>query len=470
MTTQSINIATQQEERKNRSLIFAGLGLLIFLVLGIWGGLPPEGERAAFIGGIVFLVLMVFVSGIATWHLMIRPLPVGHKTISRPLVNPVYRQVMAILLAISTLSLTVGGVWDEIWHRDFGLPFGEDLFWRPHLLMYGAFLIVIGLGLFGWYTIMTKGRGTLQQRFRSDPILAYLTLLGTFLIYSLPFDPLWHMIYGEDISAWSVPHIILGTTFLLVTILFLASQLSIMPKRQWSGVQNMNLMTIGLITVLSFLTPPLLQLLVLEWSMTEGTVSATSVVAQRPEWMLPALLTFATIFIANLVTHALKRVGVATLVLVVGYLFRLLLISMASNPNINAVMWLLAIPPAIGVDIVNVIGYWRTGRVPSWFISSLGGVVTSLLIGVPAINALLIIPEIGWVDLLTVIPAMLIAGAVAGWMGYMLGNFATEVDNQSEGYEVQLLQVRRALPVALILYVVFIAWFIITAVPPVDVA
>ncbi|MEL6408616.1 MAG: hypothetical protein AAFR81_29885 [Chloroflexota bacterium] len=469
MTTRTLD-APQPEETHNKSLIFASLGLLIFLVLGIWGGLPPEGERATFIGGILFLVLMSFLSGVATWHLMIRPLPEGYKSTTRPLINPVYRQVMAILLAISTLSLTIGGVWDEIWHRDFGIPFGEDLFWRPHLMMYGAFLIVIGLGFFGWYTIMSRGRGTIQQRFRSDPILSYITLLGTFLIYSLPFDPLWHLIYGEDISAWSVPHIILGATFLLVTILFLASQLSILPKRQWGSVRQMNLTTVGLIIVLSFLTPPLLQLLVLEWSQTSGTVSPTSIVAQRPEWMLPALLTFAALFISNLVTHALKRVGIAVLVLGAAFLFRTLLISMATNPNISAVMWLLVIPPAIGVDLAYLIGYWRTGQVPSWIYSVLAGTLTSIVIGLPAINAILVIPEIGWGDLFIVMPATLIAATVGGWMGYTLGNFTTEIDNQSEGYEDQLRQVRQALPVALVLYLVFLVWFIMTAVPPVDLA
>lgn len=474
MTTSSIqsdNLERQEIQDNNRhtSTIFALLGLGIFAILGIWGGLPPESERLAFIGGMVFLIAMTILSGAAVWYLMLRPLPANHKIISEPLVNPVYRQVMAILLAISAISLTVGGVWDEIWHRDFGLPFGEDLFWRPHLLMYGAFLIVIFLAVFGWFTILRRGRGTLQQRFRADPILSYITLLGTFLIYSLPFDPLWHMIYGADISAWSVPHIILGGTFLITTILFTATQLSILQKRRWQSILSFNLNDGLMIVILSFLAPPLLQLLVLEWSMTGGTVNPNSVVAQRPDWMLPTLLTLASVFIVTFVTHALKRVGVGTVILVIAFVFRSLLITLADNVQISAIMWALVIPPAIGIDIYYAYVYSRQGKIPSWIGVALAATITSTVIGLPLINRWLVIPEIAWLDLLTVVPAILIAALAASWMGSTVGNFVSQVDNRAEANQTQLAQVRRFSPVAFAAYLVFLLWFIMTAIPPVEI-
>jgi len=469
MTTHATGIESRHvTERNYTPIVFAGLSLLIFVVLGIWGGLPPEEERAAFIAGMIFLVVMSFLSGVATWHFMIRPLPDGYAAISEPLVNPAYRQVMAILLAISTLSLTVGGVWDEIWHRDYGIPFGEDLFWRPHLMMYAAFLIVIGLAVFGWFTILKRGRGTLQQRFRSDPILSYITLLGTFLIYSLPFDPLWHMIYGADISAWSVPHIILGTTFLLVTVLFLMSQLSIMPQRHWATVRQLDITTLGLMAILSFLTPPLIQLLVLEWSMASESISPNSIVAQRPDWMLPALLTFLSLFVSTLVTNALKRVGIATLVLVFAFLFRSLLITIANNAEVNATMWLLAIIPAIGVDVAYLFSYTRTGKLPSWMVVALAGSVAAIVIGTPAINEALVIPQIDPADLVTIIPTTIIAALVGSWMGTVIGHFATQMDNRAEEFEQQIQRIRRSVPVVLVVYVVFLVLFIITAAPPVN--
>ena len=49
------------------------------------------------------------------------------------------REILALILASGGIAIFIAGVWDEIWHRGYGIPFGEDLFWRPHLLMYFGF-------------------------------------------------------------------------------------------------------------------------------------------------------------------------------------------------------------------------------------------------------------------------------------------------------------------------------------------
>ena len=33
--------------------------------------------------------------------------------------------VIAALAAISGINIVIGGFWDEMWHRSFGLPFGD---------------------------------------------------------------------------------------------------------------------------------------------------------------------------------------------------------------------------------------------------------------------------------------------------------------------------------------------------------
>ena len=111
-----------------------------------------------------------------------------------------------------------------MWHRSFGLPFGEDLLWRPHLLLYFGFLSVSALAGVALLILLRgssdlQSRPSLQQRFRAQPVLGLLTLVGGFLIFAIPADPVWHTLYGEDITAWSLPHLILTISFAMIMFL-----------------------------------------------------------------------------------------------------------------------------------------------------------------------------------------------------------------------------------------------------------
>ncbi len=126
---------------------------------------------------------------------------------------------MAALLALGSLALMVGGFWDEVWHRKYGLPFGEDLLWRPHLLIYFGLLLPPALAAVSLVQIITRGEGRLPQRLRADPGMSLLVFLGVFLLLNVPADPIWHLIYGEDISAWSLPHLVLMLSAGLLALL-----------------------------------------------------------------------------------------------------------------------------------------------------------------------------------------------------------------------------------------------------------
>jgi hypothetical protein len=93
------------------------------------------------------------------WHLLFRPLPTGQTVREQP-IQASYRQALALLLGVGGYGITVGGFWDEIWHRQYGIPFGEDFFWRPHLLMYFGIGVTIVLAFAGLY-IITPGARTL---------------------------------------------------------------------------------------------------------------------------------------------------------------------------------------------------------------------------------------------------------------------------------------------------------------------
>src|SRR5262245_62142966 len=172
------------------------LGLLgavvlgVFVVFSTWSGVPTGDRALAFWIGVTVLIIMLTAFSVVVWHLLVRPLPAGQTVREQP-IKASYRLALALLLGVGRLGVSVGAFWDEIWHRQFGIPFGKDFFWRPHLLMYFGMAVAIGLAFAALYLINRQGHGTLQQRFRANPVMGLLILVGGFLIYVLPTDPIW---------------------------------------------------------------------------------------------------------------------------------------------------------------------------------------------------------------------------------------------------------------------------------------
>ncbi len=87
------------------------------------------------------------------------------------------RYRLAFVVLLSFVLLRIGASWDELWHRLYGVPFGQDLLWPPHLLMYASFLLnvaMVGIGL----SVGLRGRGSVRTRCRREPLLAALGLLA----------------------------------------------------------------------------------------------------------------------------------------------------------------------------------------------------------------------------------------------------------------------------------------------------
>lgn len=465
-----IQNATQQHNR-NDAMILAGIFLLIFVVLGVWGGLPPQEEIPFFILGIILLIIVTMASGFAAWHFLLRPLPEGLKQVDEPLISPAQRQWIAILFGVSAIGLTIGAIWDEVWHRIYGIPFGDDFFWRPHQMMYFGFLVVIGMGLFGWYLILFRAKGTLQQRFRADPIVGISVLIGTFLMYSLPVDPLWHGIYGADISAWSLPHIVLTYTFAAIAIMMATVQLSIMPKRSWASILRIEGRDVVLIIICSFVLTPTLLLLTSEWDMItpDRIANPNDMVMMRPDWMLPAFLVFCASFTAVLTNHIVQRYGAGTLAVIVSFLTRSLMLSYFSDDGISANNWLLCIPVALAIDICYAIWMRRKQQPPSYLITAAAAVMGMTLIGYPLMNRLLLFPNASLSNLPIWLVTTYVAGAMAVWLASTMGNYIASANKhpQLTANDQSMLRLRWASPVIFSAVIAFLVWFVISAAPPV---
>jgi len=443
--------------------VIAAVILAIFVGLVYWAGLPPASAMPLFVTGVAVLIGCTFAFGGVVWHLMARPLPSGHAVPSVAGLSVAQRRLLAVLVGISGINIVVGAFWDEVWHRQYGIPFGEDLFWRPHLMLYFGFLLVMGLAGAGLFMLVKQGRGSWQQRFRAQPVVGLLVLVGGFLANALPADPLWHLIYGEDISAWSLPHVILFLSFLCIIILAAAIQLSTLSEKKWSGLQRLSREEPFLFLVLSFVLLAGLQLLTTEWD--TGT---PFVMGQRPEWLLIALIGSTASFSGVLALRAMRRVGTATAIGLIALTIRMGLIAAFGYGSISANAWIISLPVLVGLDVAYALRL-RLGRgAPPWMGAGTFGALGMAAGGLPLINRLFTQPHVTLANLLPMILAAQIACLLGAWAGQSAGDYLATANKQTEPYRPAAEnRAARLIPVVSLAGVLlFIVFFVFTASPP----
>ncbi|HET7090030.1 MAG TPA: hypothetical protein VFL17_15445, partial [Anaerolineae bacterium] len=191
------------------------------------------------------------------------------------------RRLMAALVLLSGLLLRVGAPWDELWHRLYGVPFGEDLLWPPHLLMYASFTLSFLLVAYG-LSVAFRGDGSLRERFRREPLLALLGLLSAYSFAFIPVDVIWHAVIGPDLTAESPPHVVGALSGSAVSLIGVALALSTAPRPVWRNLIDrpriVDWVAVGILAVLSL---NWLQLMTTVWDW------ADDIVLGRPGWTYP---------------------------------------------------------------------------------------------------------------------------------------------------------------------------------------
>ncbi|MYD11590.1 MAG: hypothetical protein F4X02_16295, partial [Chloroflexi bacterium] len=307
-------------------VIAAVVGLGLFVAFAVWGGIPADVSAGAFWAqsGVFLLVLCVF--AIAFWHLLARPLAPGLRQPRKDALTFRAREVLALVLAFGGVAGVVGSLWDEVWHRTYGIPFGEDLFWRPHLLIYFGFATAGACGFWALLYLNRRLRGNFQQRFRANTMVGLLIMNAAFLLYALPADPVWHLIFGEDITPWSVPHLILLVSFVLTQLLALALHVSTWRRHEWHVIFRLRLSDSLSLLILATMQMVWLQLMLIDWDAAIVGVNLGPLELYRPEWLLAANLTACTAFAGVVATRVTPSPGAATAAGELAQVIRLLLI------------------------------------------------------------------------------------------------------------------------------------------------
>lgn len=278
---------TQTLTRFWHGLISIGSVAIGMAVLGYWAGLPRHLSPSVFLGGLLFFIVLSVLFLGAGWFALLRPIatPIPQRT------APTWQPLLGVLLAIANINLVIGGFWDEVWHRSFGLPFGKDLFWAPHWLIYTGFLaaLLVGGWAFGW--LARQPAASWSVRTRQYPLLTLLILQAAFLLYALPADPIWHNIYGSDLSAWSLPHLILLASIVSIGLLGIAfwGVAARVVRHNWLAT-----------FILAALLLQCLQIFVTDWESIQHQSTASSQLLSRPIWFLPFLLSLAAHWVGSL--------------------------------------------------------------------------------------------------------------------------------------------------------------------------
>ncbi len=390
----------------------AGAGALVFIAFCVWGGIPAGANLGLFWlqASLFFLVIAAFV--LLFWHLLIRPLPPNARQPRQTALPARARETLSLALASGGAAIYIGALWDEIWHRLYGIPFGEDLFWRPHLLMYFGFGTAVACGFWALRNLNRHLRGSFQQRFRSNPIVGVLILNAAFLLYALPADPLWHWIFGEDITAWSIPHLILLTSFILTQALALVLQASAGPRPAWRAITGLRLRDSLSLLILAGMLMLWLQLMLIDWDATLAGIQLESLGLYRPEWLLAANLVACVVFTGVIATRVLRCAGAATAAGLIALLIRVGLIELFETDLLQYVAWLSALLPLLAIDIWAYYSGIIRKTEPGW-----RGTAAAVMVAMAA-NALVIrsLYDLSDQDNAAFAAAVIVAGLGMSWL------------------------------------------------------
>jgi hypothetical protein len=437
------------------AIVTAGLGYLSF-----WAGIPERGPAALALG-VAALIALTLACGALAWHWT---RPATARIDGAPSVSPsrlTERRLFASLLAISTLSLTVGGFWDEVWHRKYGLPFGEDLLWRPHLLIYFGLLLPVALAAVALARLLQGGRSGLTDRLRADRGLGLLVVAGAFLLLIVPADPLWHIVYGEDISAWSLPHLVLLLAASAIAILGVYLQLSTLPsRREWARLGSAKSASFLALVFFAGAASILAQVLIGDF------VPGNPVAADRPVWMLPALMTGLAVFLGTMANHTGRWYGAASTVGVLTVAVRFILVQAFDFRQIEVSAWLPWMPALVVVDLWYAFQVVRRTR-PAGVVAT----ATAALVGAGA--CLWLIPraypylQFAGPGLFLALLMCWIVSVAAAWLGRTIGDGLAAAGGPPAD-PTPAVRYAWIAPVALVVWLLFVVYFIATASPPIQ--
>jgi hypothetical protein len=384
-------------------------------------GLTTARPDVARLGGWLVLSVLIAVFALVTWWLFFSPLSGPPLRTPR---SPKLRLAVAGLVFASGAAFVVGTAWDELWHRMYG-GFGDDFLWPPHLLMYASLGLNAAFAV-GGLLVALRGRGGLRQRFRAEPLLGLLGLIAAYQMASIPSDLLWHQIIGPDITAWSLPHVLLiGTTSGTWLIGLAIARSTAGPIPTWRVLKGslLDALSLGFVTLGTLM---LLQLGVTEWEWISSAGQELELL-NRPAWSYPVVVLLIGIATAHLALHATHRVGAATAVALTALAAHWVTLAVdraALGAGPVMASHLLLVAPALAIDV-----WYATRRdpeaLPARVVGSALYAAVFLLVGLPYAQQVVGVPGLAAGAIVASVAIGLVVAVLGGLMFADLGAWVT---------------------------------------------
>jgi hypothetical protein len=314
-------------------------------------------------------------------------------------------------------------------------------------------MVAAALAFAGLYMITRWGQGTFQQRFRASPVIGLLILVGGFLMCVLPADPIWHTIYGNDLTAWSIPHLLLFVSFVSILLLAIAIHMTAQPPRAWGTPRHLRLSDVQPLLLFAAASLSWNQFFTTEWD------GGAKFVLARPEWLLPVVIVSGAAFIGLMANHTLRVFGAATLSGVLALALRFALIQLFHvETMMHLHAWVLVLPSLALIDL------WYAYRRGAWFGA---GVAAAIGMGVVLLTIFQQLYPLYPITNLPITFVMVLVGSLAmSWLGAVLGDYFAEGNKQVEEVAAGSRLPLASLGVAAAT-VAFIIFFVTTATPPI---
>ena len=445
-------------------MLAAGAAIALFFAFTFWAGVPTDSGAGVFWVQLIVLLLILCAFVAAAWHLFARPLA---PKLMQPTSNtlPVrLRQRIALVLAGGSMALFVGGFWDELWHRQYGIPFGDDFFWRPHLLMYFGFAAAIVSGFWALHYLNRHLRGNFQQRFRSNVMIGLLILNAAFMLYALPADPFWHWTYGEDLSAWSIPHLILLLSFVLTLFVAIVIHLSTIRLGKWRTIFQLQFNDVLPLFMLAGISLVWLQLMLTEWDSTLSGVTMERLGLFRPDWLLAANLLAGVTTVGVVATRVLRCAGAATAAGLLALAIRYAMIQILGADILHHVAWVAALLPLLAIDLWTYYSSFGRQQEPEWRGTAI------VIIAAMALNSIIIsqLYKLEAIDGVSYALAIIVTGIGMSWLSHQVADWVLKGRQRKVEDEEESPGMNPQLSFGVIGgFLLFIVVFIVTAAPPV---
>jgi hypothetical protein len=337
-------------------------------------------------------------------------------------------------------------------------------------MLYFGLSTLVMVGGWSWWTLMTRGKGTLQQRFRANPLLGISFLGGLFTVYAVGADPIWHKFYGADLAPWSVPHLLILMLIFTMATLGIAYHKTLMPQREWGLKLNFHWRDLLMLLVTAAAMVTFTIVLTVQWyNVSGGGGKQLEQIMSYPVWMLAVFITFLASMFGMLILHSTRQIGSATLVGVLTFAIRLLLDSGLGGVRDGTTPLWLIIPLMLSLDIWYAISIRRTQQPPAVWTTAVVVAAVFGLVSIPIMAAVFPFVPLTPVNIVAMLVASFVVALGILWLGRYIAGMSAYGGVEMAPAAAPQTAVPPSWSNAL-LYVAFLAFvvfFVATATPPV---